>query len=405
MNPAETALAEVRILDFSRVLAGPFCTMMLADLGADVIKVENPAGGDDTRQWGPPWAGGDGDRLSAYFASVNRNKRSLALNLKTPQGRQVARALAAKSDVVVENFRPGHASKLGLGWEELRRINSRLVYCSISGFGQDGPYSDRPGYDFVVQAMSGLMSITGPAEGPPCKVGVAISDVTAGLFAAVCILAALWRREETGKGQHIDVSLLNSQLAALVNVASNYLVSGEAPRRYGNQHANIVPYQTFRAADGYFVLAVGNDAQFGRLCRLIGRAELGADERFASNPLRVLNREALIEILAPIMFERKVEDWVDELLEAGIPAGPINSIPSILGGDPHVEAQGLVREMTLPGGKPLRMMGPPARLSETPARCESPPPLLGQHNEEILEELNIDRSTLSEYHAQGVFGT
>lgn len=390
MNPTG-ALEGLRVLDFSRVLAGPFCTMMLADLGADVIKVENPQGGDDTREWGPPWAGEGDDRQSAYFLSVNRNKRSVVLDLKTEAGRETARRLAARSDVLVENFKPGAMAKFGLSYERLKEDHPQLIYCSITGFGQEGPYRDRPGYDFVIQAMSGLMSITGPEEGPPFKVGVAVSDVTAGLFAASSILAALHYRRSTGLGQKIDVSLLNSQLAALVNVAANYLVSRRPPERHGNQHANIVPYQTFRAADGWFVLAVGNDAQFAKLCDLIDQSELAADDRFQTNPARVANRRRLEEILAPILERQTVEEWVRALLKSGIPAGPINDIPSILE-DPHVAAQGLLRSVWLEGATAVELIGPPVHLSETPAVVTSPPPTLGQHTEEVLRQLEREEA-------------
>ncbi len=394
MTRVAAALDGVRVLDFSRVLAGPFCTMLLADLGADVIKIENPRGGDDTRQWGPPWSGRGETRQSAYYLSVNRNKRSVALDLKTENGRRNARRLALRSDVLVENFKPGVMSRFGLDYERLQAANPGLVYCSVTGFGQQGPYRDRPGYDFVIQAMSGLMSITGPKEGPPCKVGVATSDVTAGLFATVSILAALHWRQSTGRGQWLDVSLLNAQLASLVNVAENYLVSGKAPRRHGNQHANIVPYQTFRAADGWFVVAVGNDNQFGKLCELIGLPELASDERFGTNPKRVSNRRALEEILAPAMQRRGSAEWVQSLLAAGIPAGPINDIPTILK-DRHVTAQGLLRQVKTAGGEAIELIGPPVHFSDTPARVVSSPPTLGQHTEEILRDLEREEAKAS----------
>ncbi len=394
MKQAAGALEGIKVLDFSRVLAGPFCTMLLADLGADVVKIENPRGGDDTRQWGPPWVGRDGNRQSAYYLSVNRNKRSVALDLKTENGRQIARRLALRSDVLVENFKPGAMDRFELDYDALQARNPGLVYCSITGFGQKGPYRDRPGYDFVIQAMSGLMSITGPVEGPPCKVGVATSDVTAGLFATVSILAALHSRHATGRGQKLDVSLLNSQLASLVNVAENYLVSGHAPRRHGNQHANIVPYQTFRAADGWFVVAVGTDNQFRRLCELIGLPDLACDDRFRDNPARVANRRALQEILAPALQRRALSEWVESLLSVGIPAGPINDIPTILD-DPHVAAHSLRQTVKSAGGDGIELIGPPVHFSETPARVASAPPLLGQHTEEVLRELEMEEAATS----------
>ncbi len=394
MNDTREALSGVKVLDFSRVLAGPFCTMLLADMGADVIKIENPSGGDDTRHWGPPWAGRGGGRQSAYYLSVNRNKRSVALDLKRESGRQTARRLALRSDVLVENFKPGVMRRFDLGYETLKVENPGLVYCSITGFGQEGPYRDRPGYDFVIQAMSGLMSVTGPPDGPPCKVGVATSDVTAGLFATASILAALHWRKTSGRGQRLDVSLLNSQLASLVNVAENYLVSGQPPRRYGNQHANIVPYQTFQASDGWFVLAVGNDGQFSKLCELLDRPELASDHRFQTNPARVSNRRALEEIIVPAVRRRPVAEWVETLLAAGIPAGPINDIPTILA-DRHVASQGLRQVLKTAEQNEIEMIGPPVHFSETPARVVSAPPLLGQHTEEVLRELEREETAAS----------
>lgn len=384
------ALSGVRVLDFSRVLAGPFCTMLLADLGADVIKVESPHSGDDTRQWGPPWAA---DGLSAYFVSVNRNKRSLTLNLKSAEGQGIARRLAAQSQIVVENFRPGQMDGFGLGYADLREINPALVYCSITGFGQTGPYRDQPGYDYAIQAMSGLMAITGPADGEPVKVGVAIADVLTGQFAATSILAALRHAEHTGDGQYIDTALLDSTLAALVNVASNYLVSGESPRRYGNAHPNIVPYQTFRAADREFVLAVGNDRQFRQLCTLIGQPQLASDPAYATNPARVEHRAALAAHLQACFEQRPAEAWVTDLLAQGIPAAPINDLPTILN-DPQVQARGLVG---------TGYINPTQRLSATPVQVRSEPPRLGQHTEVILaDELGIDAATVADYQARGI---
>lgn len=396
----KNALNGIRVLDFSRVLAGPFCTMLLGDLGAEVIKVENPSGGDDTRQWGPPWAGDSG--LSAYFASVNRNKRSLTLNLKTQSGRDLARQLAAKSHILIENFKVGQMAEFGLGYDDLKVINPALVYCSITGFGQTGSYRERPGYDYVIQAMSGLMSITGPTDGEPHKVGVAVSDVFTGLFANSSILAALRHAEHSGQGQYIDVALLDAQIAALVNIASNYLVSGQTPARLGNEHPNIVPYQVFSASDMDFVLAVGNDRQFAALCNLIGQPELASDPRYVDNPRRLENRSALIAHLQAIFKTRKAADWVDGLLTAGIPAGPINSVADILN-DPQVRARGLVQSVPLDGDNLLRLVGPAVKLSETPAQVNLPPPLLGQHTDAILREvLNLDDATLDEYHLSGV---
>lgn len=395
-------MAGVRVLDFSRILAGPFCTMLLGDLGADVIKVEQPGVGDGTRQWGPPWYETGAAAFSAYYASINRNKRSVTLNLKTEAGRVLARELAARCQVVVENFRAGQMAEFGLGYDDLRAHNPALVYCSITGFGQTGPYRDRPGYDYVIQAMSGLMSITGEPDGSPTKVGVAISDVIAGLFASSAILAAVRHAERTGQGQYLDVALLDTQIAALVNVVSNYLVSGETPPRLGNQHPNIVPYQTFRAADREFVLACGSDAQFARLCAIIGRPDLQADERFATNPARVRHRAALIPILDAIFVQRPANEWVEALLAADIPAGPIYDIPAALA-DPQVQARGLVADAPDMPGDPLKLIGPPVQCWPNPATVRRPPPALGQHTAEVLREvLGLDEATLAVYRAQGV---
>lgn len=401
-SSTQSALAGIRVLDFTRVLAGPLCTMMLGDLGADVIKIENPGRGDDTRHWGPPWSGEGEQRQSAYFLSVNRNKRSLTLNLKTPQGRDLARQLAQQSHIVVENFRHGLMADFGLGYDDLHALNPALVYCSITGYGQTGPYHERPGYDYVIQAMSGLMSITGPEAGPPYKVGVAIADVLTGLSALSAIQAALLHSQRIGQGQYIDIALLDSQLSALVNIASNYLVSGQSPPRYGNQHASIVPYQTFEASDGAFVLAVGNDKQFALLCDLIDCPGLIEDVRFSTNPARVENRQALIDVLDPILRQKSVRVWVDMLLASGIPAGPINDVATILE-DPHVQSRGMVLDTTLPDGTPTRLVGSPLHLSQTPPSLRLAPPMIGQHTDTILHDvLNLDSETIQAYRADGV---
>ena len=376
--------------------------MLLADFGADVIKVERPDSGDDTRQWGPPWAGERENRLSAYFISVNRNKRSVTLNLKTPEGQKLARQLALQSDVVIENFKVGQMKSYNLDFESLHTEHPGLVYCSITGYGQTGLYTERPGYDYVIQGQSGLMSITGAADGSPYKVGVAISDVITGLFAANAIQVALHHRSKTGEGQYIDIALLDSQIAALVNVMSNYLVSHEAPQRYGNAHPNIVPYQTFETANGSFILAVGNDGQFRQCCQVIGRPELSDEKRFATNPARVVNRESLIAILEPIFHQKTSAEWVEAMLAAGIPAGPINDIPAIID-DPHVQARGLVQSIYLADGTPLDLLTPVARLSATPAQIHRPPPLLGADTENILREvLALDTATIQSYREQNI---
>jgi len=395
------ALDGIRILDFSRVLAGPFCTMLLADFGADVIKVERPGVGDDTREWGPPYAGDK--HMSAYFISVNRNKRSLTLNLKSSEGQQIARQLAMQSDVIIENFKVGQMKTYGLDYETLRAEHPGVVYCSITGYGQDGPYTQRPGYDYVIQGQSGLMSITGPEEGPPYKVGVATADIYAGMYAANAIQAALRHRDSTGTGQYIDVALLDAQVAALVNVVSNFLVSHQTPPRFGNAHPNIVPYQVFQAADDYFILNVGNDLQFRSLCGAIDRPELIDDPRFNTNPNRVVNRTEMIAILEPIFREKTAAEWLNLLLKAGVPASPINDIPAVVD-DPQVKARGLVQPVTLHNGTDIDILGPVPKLSETPGVIRRPPPALGQHSHEILREvLNFDEQRIASLRDEGIF--
>ncbi len=373
-----SALAGLRVLDFSRVLAGPYCTMLLADFGAQVIKVESLVG-DDTRQWGPPWLEGE----SAYYLSINRNKRSLALDLKHPKGQEIARRLANQADVLVENFKVGGMARFGLDYEALSQTNPGLIYCSITGYGQNGPNAGLAGYDFIIQAEGGLMSITGPEEGPPYKVGVAIADVTAGLYASHAILAALHHREKTGQGQYIDVALFDAQLGWLVNVAQNYLVSGQAPRRYGNAHANIVPYEVFQTADGYLAIGVGNDRQYKLLCDATGRPDLWDDPRFQANPGRVTHRRELIPLWQAVFRSRPTAAWIASLSELGIPVGPINDIPAALN-HPQAQARQMVQEVKREGGQPVRLVGPVAKLSRTPARISTPPPRLGEHSREIL---------------------
>ncbi len=383
MSPS--ALAGIRVIDFSRVLAGPYCTMLLADLGADVIKVEHPQGGDDTRQWGPPWLDGE----SAYFLSVNRNKRSLTLNLKHQKGRELAHQLAISADILVENFKVGTMAKYGLDYETLSQQNPGLIYCSISGYGQNGPDRDRAGYDFIVQAEAGLMSIIGPPEGPPYKVGVAIVDITAGMFASHAILAALYSRQQTGRGQMIDIALLDSQIAWLANVAQNYLVSGQAPKRYGNAHPNIVPYEVFQTSDGYLALGVGNDKQYQRLCDVAGRTDLRDDARFQTNPGRVTFRDELIPKLQEVFLSRPTATWIEQLSAMGIPVGPINDIPTVMQ-HPQVQARQMVQIIQRPDGKDVPQLGPVAKYSATPARIYRHPPALGEHSQEILrQDLNL----------------
>lgn len=382
----------VRVIDCTRVLAGPFCTMLLADLGAEVIKVESPEG-DETRAWGPPF---DARGRSAYYLAVNRGKRGIAVNLRHPEGAALARELARGAQVFVENFRVGGMAAFGLDAPSLLALNPALVYASITGFGQDGLYADRPGYDFVVQGMSGLMSITGEADGAPMKAGVAVSDVFAGLFASSAILAALRHAERTGQGQHLDISLLDAQIAALVNIASGALVSGKPPARYGNAHPTIVPYQTFSAADAPFTLAVGNDRQFAALCALLGQPEWAHDLRFATNPARVAHRAELIPLLEACFAREDAEVWIARCLDAGIPAGRINRVDEALH-DPHIEARGLIR---LIDG--VAMVGHPVGYSATPPDYCLPPPDLGEHTDAVLRDLlGMDDGAIARLRAQG----
>ena len=376
-------LAGIRVIDLTRVLAGPFCTMLLGDLGADVIKVEVPGRGDDTRQWGPPFTP-QGE--SAYFLSANRNKRSLTLNLKAEQGLRVLRELIARGDVLIENFRAGTLEGWGLDYDSLQRLRPGLIYCTITGYGYSGPYAQRPGYDFIVQAMSGLMSVTGPAEGEPFRAGVAIADLASGIFACNAVLASLFARERSGRGQRIDISLLDCQLALMSYVASNYLVSGEPPKRYGNAHPNIVPYELFRASDGYFAFAAGTDGQWARFCAEVGRPDWATDPRFAANPARLENRVVLVGLLNELFAGRPVSAWLALCEEIGLPAGPINSIDQVLA-DPQVVARGMRLEVDHATEGPLPILGSPLTIPTAPAEVRLAPPTLGQHTEEILSEL------------------
>jgi crotonobetainyl-CoA:carnitine CoA-transferase CaiB-like acyl-CoA transferase len=377
------ALDDLLILDLSRVLAGPYATQLLGDLGARVVKVEQPGRGDETREWGPPFTPGG---QSAYFLCANRNKESLTLDLKMPGGRAVLRDLARRADVLIENFKVGTMAALGLGYEELRAANPGLVYCALTGYGQDGPYAARPGYDTVIQAQGGLMSFTGAEDGEPQKVGVAVVDITAGLYAAASILAALHHRARSGEGQYIDLALFDVQLSWLANVGSAYLTSGRPPGRYGNAHATIVPYQTFRAADGHLMVAVGNDGQFARLCATLGRPEWAADPRFATNPARVANRAALVPLIEAVIASRSAGVWEAELTAAGVPCAPVKDVPAALA-DPQAVARATVREVPDDRGEVVRLIAPAPRLSATPATIRAAPPRLGQHSDAILRDL------------------
>ena len=383
----------VRVLDLSRVMAGPYCTMMLGDLGADILKIEAPGLGDDTRHWGPPFAkGGE----SAYFLCVNRNKRSMTLNLKSDQGTQILKDLIRQSDVLVENFRVDTMDKWGLSYEALQELHPGLIYCSITGYGYTGPYRNLPGYDFIIQAQGGVMSITGPEEGEPYKVGVAIADITAGLFACNAILAALYDHQVTGRGQRIDISLLDSQIAWLANVGSNFLISGEKSVRYGNAHPNIVPYQTFKASDGYFALGIGNDGQWRQFCERAGHKEWAEDGRFITNANRVENRKVLIPLLEGLFCKQNISHWLSILEEVGVPCGPINSIDQLFN-DPQVQAREMVIQVAHPSAGPIKMVASPVKIPTTPVDVRLPPPLLGEHTEQILHNLlGYDMKTVKE---------
>jgi len=370
----------VKVLDLTRVLAGPYCTMFLGDLGAEVVKVEQPGVGDDTRGWGPPFVGGE----SAYYLCVNRNKKSLTLDLKSNQGIEILRRLAETADVLIENFRPGTMERLGLGEKELRAVNPRLIYASLSGFGADGPMSDWPGYDLIVQAWGGLMSITGTPDGEPTKVGVAIIDLVAGLMLGKSIVAALFAREKLGVGQRIDTSLLEAEVACLINVGSNYLVEGKIPSRWGNAHPSIVPYQSFKTADGYLVIGVASEGIWRRFCQAIGRAELADDLRFTKNSNRVANRAALIAILYEIFLGRDTDAWLSLLTKAEVPCAPVQTVDQVFSA-PQVLHREMLVEVEHPTAGSVRMAGIPVKFSTTPASIRLPPPLLGQHTKEVLD--------------------
>ncbi|WP_074296380.1 CaiB/BaiF CoA transferase family protein [Paraburkholderia phenazinium] len=404
-----SALAEIRVLDLSRVLAGPWAAQTLGDMGAEVIKVERPNTGDDTRTWGPPYvkdANGELTRESAYFMCTNRNKKSVTIDFTRPEGQELVRQLAAKSDIVIENFKVGGLKQYGLDYASLSAINPRLIYCSITGFGQTGPYAPRPGYDFLIQAMGGLMSITGHGDsepgGGPMKVGVALTDVMTGLYAAIAILGALAARSGTGRGQHIDMSLLDVQVACLANQAMNYLHGGVIPGRLGNAHPNVVPYQDFPTADGNMILAIGNDTQFAKLCAVLERPELLSDSRFASNAARVANRNELVQTLRDITVQRTTDTWLAQLESTGVPSGPVNTLDRVFR-DPQVIHRNLKIEMEHTQAGPLPLLASPVRLSDTPVEYRLPPPLLGEHTNDVLSTvLNLAPEVLARLTSENV---
>jgi crotonobetainyl-CoA:carnitine CoA-transferase CaiB-like acyl-CoA transferase len=411
LRPAMTALPldGIRIFDLTRILAGPTCTQALGDLGADVIKIERAGAGDDTRKWGPPYVvdkDGKATHESAYYLSANRNKRSMSLDLRNPEGQAIARKLIAKSDVLIENFKVGDLAKFGLDYESLAAEFPKLVYCSITGFGQTGPYAPRAGYDMLAQGLGGIMSITGPAEGTPGgqphKVGVGIADIMTGMYAGLAILAALRHRDRTGEGQRIDMALLDTQVSWLANEGMNYLVSGKTPIRQGNAHPNIVPYEVFGCADGFVILAVGNDGQFAKFCDFAGRPELAKDPKFATNPARIANRAEIVRAVGDILRAKPQAHWVEGLAKAGVPCSPVNDIKQVFE-DPQVKARGMRVDMPHASGVDVPLIASPIKMSKTPPRYRHAPPLCGQHTDEVLGELlGLDAGAISDLRARGV---
>ncbi len=402
-------LSHIRVLDLSRVLAGPWAAQNLADLGAEVIKVERPGAGDDTRGWGPPWlkdGAGRETHESAYFLSVNRNKKSVTLDISRPEGQCIARGLAARSQVLIENYKVGTLERYGLGYEALRKDNPGLIYCSVTGFGQDGPYAPRPGYDFIFQGMGGLMSITGERDGQPGagpqKVGIAITDVLTGMYASVAILGALNHRERTGEGQYIDCALLDTLVAFNANQIVSFFCSGRVPIRWGNAHPQVVPYEVFATADGHIILAVGNDSQFASFCEVAGCAELAEEPRFKSMSQRIVHRAELIPLIAEVMRTRSKQEWIEMLEAANVPCGPINNMKEVFE-DPQVRYRKLRVDMPHPLGGAAPVVASPMRLSRTPVEYRHAPPLLGQHNEEIYRVLlGRTEAELAQLKAAGV---
>ena len=406
-SPAQP-LSGIRVLDLSRVLAGPWCTQTLADLGADVIKVERPGSGDDTRGWGPPFLKdreGRDTAESAYYLGTNRNKRSIAVDIAQPAGQALIRELVARCDVFIENFKVGDMARYGLDATALCALNPALVYCSVTGFGQTGPYRERAGYDYAVQGIGGLMSVTGERDdlpgGGPQKVGVAVADLFTGMYATVAILAALRHRDRTGEGQVVDMALLDSQVAMLANLGANYLATGVAPARAGNAHQNIVPYQVFEVADGHLILAVGNDSQFAKFCEVAGAAELASDPRFMRNEGRVRHRDTLVPLLATLMTQRTKRDWLSALEAAKVPCGAINNLAEVFA-DPQVNARGMTVAVDHPLAGSLRLVASPMKLSATPVQYRRAPPLLGEHTDEVLRDLGWSDAQRAALRAHGV---
>lgn len=415
MSQEPAALPHIKVLDLSRVLAGPWCTQILADLGADVVKIERPGSGDDTRHWGPPFlkdARGDETEHAAYYTCTNRNKRSVTVDIAKPEGQALIRQLAAQSDVLVENFKVGGLKRYGLDYESLRAVNPRLIYCSVTGFGQDGPYAERAGYDLMVQAMSGMMSITGRADdvpgGGPQRVGVALTDLFTGVYAATAILAALEVRHRSGQGQHIDMALLDVGMAILANQAGGYLNTGQVPRRQGNSHPSLVPYQDFPTKDGAMLLAIGNDGQFARFCEAAGHAALAQDTRYATNPQRVQHRDTLVPLLMEITRTRTTAEWIAVLEHKAVPCGPINDIAQAFA-DEQVRARGLVVEQArsargraAEGVPSIRGVASPLRMGATPPVLRRAPPALGEHTDEVLGELGLDAAAITSLRSKGI---
>ena len=400
-------LTGLRVFDLTRILAGPTCTQLLGDLGAEVIKIERPGEGDDTRKWGPPYLkdeNGQDTHESAYYLANNRNKRSVTLDIAQAEGQALAKRLIAKCDVLVENFKAGGLAKYGLSYADLKGDFPELVYCSITGFGQSGPYAPRAGYDYLAQGLGGMMSLTGEPEGEPMKVGVGIADVMCGMYATTAVLAALRHRDNGGGGQYIDLALLDSQVAWLINEGLNYLTSGEVPVRRGNEHPNIVPYKVLPSADGHFILAVGNDAQFRRFCDFAGAPELPDDPRFTTNTLRVKNRAALYEILPGYTVRKTQKEWIEGLAGLGVPASPVNTLDQVFA-DPQIKHRGMQIKLPYPGirGGTVDLIGNPIKLSETPVEYRRHPPYLGQHTDEVLEEqLGLSASEITDLRERGV---